>query len=117
MGTTGTPALLGESEAPIQGMFKGSGSPLEVIYTTTMSASYATGGDTLARPADVRTGDVVGVEVLNPIPVIAGDRLYSWDGGTATPKIWALVISTGAQVANATDLSAVTLRVKVTYAR
>lgn len=99
-------------------MFKGGGSPLEVIYTTTMSNSYATGGDTLNLPtSDVKYGDVVGVAILNPIPVVGGDRIYSWNGSTSTPKITANVISTAAEVANTTDLSAVTLRVRVTYAR
>ena len=117
MAATGTPVLLGESEGPIHGLFKGSGTALQVIYTTTMNASYIAGGDTLSFPADIRQGDVVAVEVLNPIPVVGGDRIFSWSGSTATHKITANVISTGAEVANAVDLSAVTLRVRVTYTR
>ena len=70
-----------------------------------MSASYATNGDTLALPAHL--GTLVAVVVT---PTHDGTRLVTWDGGTSTPKLKAYsdLDATPAEVANATDLSAVT---------
>jgi hypothetical protein len=111
MGTTGTATHAGPSARGNVRFFGESPDTTLVLYTTTMSASYATGGDTLSLPGEITGMDVKAVVVCNPIPVVAGDRIYTWDGNKTTPKIQANVISTAAQVANATDLSAVTLTI------
>jgi hypothetical protein len=112
-----TASLLGESEAPVHAMVKGGGTPFFAIVTATMSNSYPTGGETLTLPADIRVGDLVGVSIINPIPAVGTDRIYLWNGSTSTPKIGAKVISTAAEVANTTDLSADTLTIRLDYVR
>lgn len=112
-----TAVLLGESEAPSKMMVKGGGTPFEAIVTVAMSASYPTGGESVTLPADLRTGDLIGFTIINPLPGAATDRVYGWDGSLTAPKIFAKVISTAAEVANATDLSANTLYVRLTYSR
>lgn len=79
--------------------------------TLTGSASYATGGDSFALAAEV------GLKTLEDILVEAGTAAttagYSLKlAGTAgTPLI--MVYSSSGQVANATDLSAVTFKVRL----
>lgn len=79
----------------------------------TGSSSYATGGDTL----DLKVK--VGIKTVDDLLVEAGDILATTAGyslkldrtAPGAPKI--LVYSAGAQVANATNLSAVTWRVRL----
>lgn len=74
----------------------------------TMSASYATGGDTLQIPTLPTGFGLKGVFVAeNPD---ATPRFISWDGSNATPKLKAFVESAGTlgEVTAATNLSAVT---------
>lgn len=81
------------------------------IARFTMSGSYATGGDTIVVPfSKTKSLKVRQVIVTTPwgLTLNAG-RLYGWNGSRTTPKIQAIVSSTGAEVANATDLSAVTV--------
>lgn len=113
MGATGSPSILGggASVAPVSQV--GSPHNLRVLVSFTMSASYATGGDTLTLPtADVRGHDLVGVNVLTRQD---GTRFYDWDGSTSAPKIKAYTAG-NAQVSSTTDLSAVTLKVELIYA-
>lgn len=77
--------------------------------------SYPTGGSVLDLH-DVLV-DQVGpinavLSVTTAIPYPLADRIYSWDGGN---KLIATVISTGAQVADTTDLSADTIPLTVIY--
>lgn len=113
MGATGTPSILGggASVAPVSQV--GSPHNLRVLVSFTMSASYATGGDTLTLPtADVRGHDLVGVNVLTRQD---GTRFYDWDGSVSAPKIKAYTAG-NTQVSSTTDLSAVTLKVELIYA-
>lgn len=113
MGATGTPSISGGhgSVAPVRQM--GSIHNLRVIASFTMSASYATGGDTLTLPTnDVRGHELLGVNVLTRQD---GTRFYDWNGSTTAPKIKAYTAG-NAEVSNATDLSAVTLKVELIYA-
>lgn len=113
MGATSTPSILGGggSVAPVSQV--GSAHNLRVLTSFTMSASYATGGDTLTLPtADVRGKDLVGVNVLTRQD---GTRFYDWDGSVSAPKIKAYTAG-NAQVSSTTDLSAVTLKVELIYA-
>ncbi len=112
-----TATLIGESEAPMHAMVKGAGTPLQAIVTATMGASYPTGGETVTLPTDLRPGDLSGFQILNPMPGAATDRIYGWDGSLTAPKVFAKLISTGAQVTAATNLSADTLRIRLEYAR
>lgn len=66
-------------------------------------ASYVTGGDSL-RPEDIALGDIENVW-LGPALDAAGanPRLLVWN--PATDKVRWFVPNTGAEVANATDLS------------
>lgn len=110
MGSTGTPTKLGASAGPVNGWLKGK---MTIIPASiTMSASYATGGDTVTLPTDAKGMQLAGLVIQNPLGRTAGGtRVFSWDGSLTTPKIHAMVMSTGAQVASTTDLSAITLDV------
>ncbi len=77
-------------------------------------SSYSTGGDVFTEPSP-KPGILVSINVLNPVPDPAGDTMYSWNGSTSAPKIGAVVISTGAQVAAAVDNSGDTLYAEVKY--
>lgn len=81
----------------------------------TLSSSYATGGDTLTVPTLPTGFSLVAVFIAeNPD---ATPRFVSWDGSTGTPKLKAFVESTGTlgEVANTTNLSAVTRNVLLVY--
>lgn len=85
------------------------------IGKVTMSSSYATGGDTLQVPTLPAGFSLVQVHVAeNPD---ATPRFVTWDGSTSTPKLKAFVESAGVmgEVANATNLSAVTRNVLLVY--
>lgn len=112
MGATGTPGKLGGGITPVRAFSKGQ--QTRVYATVTMSSSYATGGDTLTLPDDAKGLQLVGVNVLNPVPTVA-DRVISWNGDKTTPKLIAMVMSTGVEVANATNLSAVTVAVEFIF--
>lgn len=112
MGTMGTPAIAGgASYGPVRAYSLGNLN--EAIATSTMSNSYATGGDTLNQPSEISGKDLVAVEVLKSSDLT---RWYQWDGSTAAPKIRALTALPNTQVTAATDLSAVTLTLRFTYA-
>lgn len=113
MGATGSPSILGggASVAPVSQV--GSPHNLRVLVSFTMSASYATGGDTLTLPtSDVRGHDLVGVNVLTRQD---GTRFYDWNGSTSAPKIKAYTDG-ATEETSTTDLSAVTLKVELIYA-
>jgi hypothetical protein len=86
--------------------FEGGRNALLVYVTFVMSASYATGGDTLTLPSDVTGRELKAVIILNPLD---GTRMYQWNGDTAAPKIMAFT-GLGTEVANTTDLDAVAAR-------
>lgn len=81
------------------------------IARFTLSNSYATGGDTIVTPfAKTKSLKVRQVIVTTPFALtLASGRIYGWNGSRTTPKIQAVVANTGAEVANATDLSGVTV--------
>lgn len=113
MGATGTPSILGggASVAPVSQV--GSPHNLRVLTSFTMSASYATGGDTLTLPtADVRGHELVAVNVLTRQD---GTRFYDWNGSVSAPKIKAYTAG-NAEASSAADLSAITLKVELIYA-
>ena len=109
MGSTGAPTLIGGAAGPANSWAKGRLTIVPASFT--MSASYATGGDTVTLPSDAKGMELVAIDVLTPFPAPGTDRMFSWNGDAAAPKIGAKVISTGAEVANTTDLSATTLDV------
>lgn len=111
MGNTAPPTLTGAG-API-GVLHGIGAVnmFLVPFTAAMSATYATGGDTLTQPAGIKGKNLIAVFINNPV---VGGRLYSWNGSAAAPTIQAWVTGAAlsgvlAEVAAATNLSAVTI--------
>lgn len=79
--------------------------------------TYATGGAPLTLPDEVKGLRLIGVNILTPISPTGAIRYYSWNGDAAAPKVYATVASTGAQVANDVDLSAVTLLAELIFAQ
>ena len=115
MGSMGTPSVDGGggggSFAPVRGLSRGG--QYEVIATSTLSNSYATGGDTVTLPGEVSGKDLLGLEILNWND---GTRMYVWDGSVSAPKIKSLTALPATQSTAATDLSAVILRIRFTFA-
>lgn len=104
MGTTTNSSMIG----PAAGHLNFSGLAMNselVVFTTKMSSSYATGGDTIALPGDIKSTAVQWLDVGNWAD---GTRFYQWDGSTTTPKIKAYTAA-GTEVSSTTNLSAVTL--------
>lgn len=89
--------------------FEGGRRALLVEVSFTLSASYATGGEPFAAATGfgLNSRELEAIIILNPYD---GTRFYQWDGSKTSPKIIGFVMSTGAEVANAADLSAVTAR-------
>ena len=83
-----------------------------VFQKFTMSASYSTGGDTLAVPTGF--GSLIDVRISNAFD---GTRMFTWDGSTATPKVKATKLSAGAYAEEtaATNLSAVVLGIEFLF--
>ena len=100
--TVGTSNTAGRSRVE----FEGGRRALLIPVTFTMSASYATGGDTLTLPSDITKRGLAAVVILNPLD---GTRIYQWNGSTATPKIQAFT-APGTEVTATTNLSAVAAR-------
>lgn len=73
----------------------------EALVEITGDASYPTGGTAIAASA-VNFQAITRVLPMLPYPL--ADRAYIWDNTNA--KLMAIVLSTGVEVANATDLSA-----------
>lgn len=105
MATT-TTAIPANTTGRSQVEYAGGRRALIFPVTFVFSASYPTGGEPLALPADVTGRELKAVVLLNPLD---GTRIYQWDGSTTTPKIQAFTGLT-AEVANATNLSAVAAR-------
>jgi len=82
------------------------GNRSKVLTDVTFDASYPTGGEPIVA-ADV------GLTVIENIvfPPTDGTNMYRWDETNA--KILAYVFTTQAQVANAVDLSASTVRCEI----
>ena len=106
MGSTTASAAVGQSSRNVTSQ----GMPSNVSlcqFSTKMSSSYATGGDTVTLPSDVKGAEVIGLIVMNWSD---GTRFYQWDGTAgASPKIKAMTAG-NAEVASTTDLSAVTVK-------
>lgn len=87
-----------------------------VTADITLSASYATGGDTITLPDGFGT-----LRALFISPTIKGGYHLTWDGGTTTAKIIAydLADSTaaniGAQPSATTDLSTISVDVMAVF--
>lgn len=101
----------GSSAAPARSMTR---SDTRVIVSFAVG-TYATGGAVFTPPADVAGLDLVAINVLTPIPAVGTDRIFAWNGSISAPKITAKVISTAAEVADTTDLSATTLICELIY--
>lgn len=89
------------------------GTLLEAQGNITMSNSYATGGDTLQASAlgmSAIMDGVIGESGLNEYQLIPQNP-------PSTAKIKAIVGTTGAEVANATDLSGVTNLTAIIHGR
>ena len=105
MGTATCTLLTGaNSEGPVTRMGPGH-DHREVIFKIVPSASYATGGETIALPADAKLGDIVAIELITRHD---GTRIWEWNGSTTAPKVIAYD-AFATQEGNATDVSAVTL--------
>ncbi len=83
------------------------------LATINLSASYATGGDTLLIPSGV--GSLKGVIVMPEVK--SSTDIVFWDGSTATPKLKVFAESSGTmtEVANASDQSAKTRVVELIF--
>jgi len=110
MGSTTAPILLGGGDGHMNAISKNK--LLVVVADFTMSASYATGGDTVTLSTKVKGSEFRGLAVLN---FTDATRIYAWDGNKTTPKIIAYVVSTGAEVAAAVDLSTKTITAVFIY--
>lgn len=84
------------------------------IVSFTMG-TYPTGGSPLTLPDEVKGLDLKAVHVLTPISKTGANRYYGWNGDAASPTILAMVASTGAEVANDTNLSAVTIKAELIF--
>jgi len=82
------------------------GSLVLVPFTIRMSASYATGGDTIVLPDDVAGLQFVGVILLDSK---SGANRYNLAGTQTAPLVQAFS-AFNTEVSSTTDLSAVTLR-------
>lgn len=105
MGTaTAALATAARTEGPANGY--ADGSMVIVPFTITMSASYATGGDTVVLPSDI-----AGLEILALVlqQDKSGANRYSLAGTQSAPLVQAFS-AFNSEVSNATNLSAVTLR-------
>ena len=106
MGSTGTSTVIGATNGPLEGQ----GLPVNssvVIFTTKMSSSYATGGDTVTLPSDIR-GEIVALAVLSSGSDFA-NRTYIWNGATGSSAKIVAMDAFKTDEGNGTDLSAVTL--------
>jgi hypothetical protein len=77
-----------------------------IPFTAKMSASYSTGGDTIAMPsAEIAGRDIVWMSIS---PNKYGANWYTWNGSQTAPKIqvWSAF---NTELTAATDLSAVTV--------
>ena len=92
------------SESSVEGY--ANGTLVLIPFTIRMSASYATGGDTIVLPDDVAGLQFVGVDLLDSK---SGANRYNLAGTQTVPLVQAYS-AFNTEVANATDLSAVTLR-------
>lgn len=87
---------MGDTAAPSYQGFAGALAPLRMaaggpvdIYPVTLvpgsaSADYATGGQPLTLPSDVKGKEFCGAIVLNPFD---GARAWQWNGSTSAPKL------------------------------
>lgn len=115
MSATGAPTLIGGGGSRVR--LAGVGAQHMVLVPVSFAGptSYDTGGSVLTLPtSDVRGMELKGVIILSGAAVTV-DREYAWNGDTAAPKIVARVISTAAQVAGATNLSADTIKALLLY--
>lgn len=106
MGSTGTSTSIG----PVGGDIQAQGLPLNpsvAVFTTRMSASYATGGDTVTLPADVK-GEIVALDIISSGADFA-NRTYIWNGTAGSGAKIVAMDAYKTEEGNATDLSAVTL--------
>lgn len=81
------------------------------VFVSTALGTYVTGGVVLTLPGEVQGMSLISVNVLTPFgfPVVA-DMIFGWDGtASASAKIVARVMSTGAEVANAAATGTVKL--------
>ena len=104
---TAGPLLASEQPAISRG-----GRRRTVVYGTfSMSASYATNGDTIAVPNASSYGTLVAFFIT---PTVKGGYHLVWDGGTSTVKVIAYDLADGtagnigAQPTSTTDLSSIT---------
>ena len=110
MGAMGTGAVTGPQSAPVIGQ----GLPVNTsmaVFTSTMSASYSTGGDTITLPADVH-GDIVAVNVMSCGTDFA-NRTYMWNGQAGSSAKVVALDAFKTEEGAATDLSAVTVTLLV----
>lgn len=89
----------------------------KLIATITLG-NYVTGGVVLTAPRGMEGRALVACCVLNPLPDVTADVIFSWNGSASAPTIVGKVISTGAQLANALATYAATnIVVELTYAQ
>jgi hypothetical protein len=110
MATT-QPVLQGAAAGPIVSWSKGR--LIAIPATINMANPYTAGGEPVTQPSDAKGMKLVGLIVLTPVPAVA-DRIFSWNGSTTSPKIIAMVMSTGVEL-GAVNLSGVTLNVLFLY--
>lgn len=84
MGSTTTALTSKGVHTPVRIIGAGGPNVDVALVSITMSSSYATGGETLTLPADIRAKQLLAVDLITRHD---GTRLWEWDGSTTTPKL------------------------------
>lgn len=79
--------------------------------TESLSASYATGGDTIDVPTSL--GTLIAVRVLPEVK--SNTDIVAWDGSTSTPKLKVYVSGTGTEATAASDQSGKSRVIELVY--
>ena len=110
---TGTPTLLSDDFTTGGAIGFQGGVAVRMVPVSFTVGAYATGGAVLTEPAGFEGYELAAVLLLTDHD---GTRKYSWDGSTTAPKIKAFT-AFATEAANAADLSAITLKALLIYAR
>lgn len=106
MGTMTTSTEVGAANGPLDMQGLPLGSSL-VVFTSKMSASYSTGGDTITLPAGLK-GEIVACDVISSGADFA-NRTYIWNGTAGSGAKIVAMDAFKTEEGNTTDLSSVTL--------
>ncbi len=85
------------------------------VVCSVVLGAYVTGGIVLTLPDELRGMDLLAINVMNAVTEVGVDRIYGWNGSVSAPKIIAKVISTAAELANASATSTAPLFLELIY--